>query len=199
MRLFAFAAASLALSGAPALAQSAPAPAVAPAPAAQAAGFTDAEVAAYAQVLARVIEINRSVDGQPTADQRAEMLAAVDASGLTVERYNAIAVAAEGDAELKARVAVAMAAPSAPGSVGASVTETEVEKFARAAVRVQAILAEVDGQPTTEQQTAMAEAVQESGLGVTRFNAIADARTTDEALRARIELAIVRVGDDAGA
>src|SRR5690606_41700526 len=92
----------------------------APADAAPAdAGPTDAELAQFAAAMQTVQSVAATVqNGTPTEDQQAQMAAAVQNSGLAVERFNAISAAVSADPVLQARAAVAGAAPSAPGSVG---------------------------------------------------------------------------------
>ena len=97
---------------------------------------------------------------------------------------------------LQARIAAASAPASAAGSVGASVTEDELNKFAAANQRLGAIAQSLNGaQPTPEQATEMQTIVAESGLEVERFNAIGQASAQDESLRARIALAQARAGE----
>lgn len=179
---------------APAPAQeAAPAAAAAPAQAATG-GFTDAELTSYATALPRVRAVSQALNGaQPNAEQTAELQAAVAATGLATDRFNAIAQAAASDPVLQARIAVASAPASAAGSVGASVTEDELSKFAAANQRLGAIAQSLNGaQPSPEQATEMQTIVAESGLEVERFNAIGQASAQDESLRARVALAQAR-------
>ncbi|QYF86142.1 DUF4168 domain-containing protein [Brevundimonas sp. PAMC22021] len=179
---------------APAPAQEAT-PAAAAAPAQAATGeFTDAELKSYGAALPRVRAVSQALNGgQPTPEQTAELQAAVAATGLATERFNAIAQAAANDPVLQARIAVAAAPASAAGSVGASVTEDELSKFAAANQRLGAIAQSLNGaQPSPEQATEMQGIVAASGLEVERFNAIGQAVSQDEGLRARIALAQAR-------
>lgn len=174
------------------------APVTAAAPATTSAGdFTDAELKSYGVALPRVRAVSEALNGgQPNAEQTAELQAAVAATGLETERFNAIAQAAAGDPVLQARIAVTAAPASAAGSVGASVTEDELNKFAAANQRLGAIAQSLNGaQPTPEQATEMQTIVAESGLEVERFNAIGQASAQDESLRARVALAQARSGE----
>ena len=186
--------AALFLTAAPAMAQDAPpAPAAAPAAAGEP---TDAELAQFAAAMKTVQSVAAAVqNGAPTEDQQAQMSAAVQNSGLAIERFNAISTAVSADPVLQARAAVAGAAPSAPGSVGASVTDAEAGQFAAAMAEISGIASALNGAPPNEeQQTQMAAAIQNSGLDIERFNAISGATAADEHLRARIGLAQARRG-----
>lgn len=93
-------------------------------------------------------------------------------------------------------VALAAAGQSvaAPASMAAAVTQqasasisdADLRAFAAAMSEVQTVAAQVEGTPTAEQQAAMAASVQNSGLDIESFNAIATAVSQDPALRARI-------------
>lgn len=186
--------AALFLTAAPAMAQDAPpAPAAAPAAAGEP---TDAELAQFAAAMKTVQSVAAAVqNGAPTEDQQAQMSAAVQNSGLAIERFNAISTAVSADPVLQARAAVAGAAPSAPGSVGASVTDAEAGQFAAAMSEISGIARALGGaQPNEEQQAQMAAAIENSGLDIERFNAISGATAEDEHLRARIGLAQARRG-----
>lgn len=187
--------AALFLTAAPAGAQdAAPAPAAAPAAAGEP---TDAELTQFAAAMKTVQSVAATVqNGTPTEDQQAQMAAAVQNSGLAVERFNAISAAVSADPVLQARAAVAGAAPSAPGSVGAGVTDAEAGQFAVAMAEISGIASALNGaQPNAEQQAQMAAAIQNSGLDIERFNAISGATAQDERLRARIALAQARQGE----
>lgn len=132
--------------------------------------------------------------GTPTAAQQTEMAAAVEASGLGIEQFNAISTSVSSDAILQARLAVLSARAPAAGSVAASVTDAEVDQFSATMVRMRSIAPAAGTTPTAEQQTEMASTVQASGLDVERFNAIAMAVSEDEKLRARVRLADARRG-----
>ena len=188
--------AALFLTAAPALAQDAaePAPAAAPAAAGEP---TDRELTQFAAAMKTVQSVAATVqNGTPTEDQQAQMAAAVQNSGLAVERFNAISAAVSADPVLQARAAVAGATPSAPGSVGAGVTDAEAGQFAAAMGEISGIARALNGaQPNAEQQAQMAAAIQNSGLEVERFNAISAATAQDEHLQARIALAQTRQGE----
>ncbi len=187
--------AALFLTAAPALAQDAsPAPAAAVAAAGEP---TDAELTQFAAAMKTVQSVAATVqNGTPTEDQQAQMAAAVQNSGLAVERFNAISAAVSADPVLQARAAVAGATPSAPGSVGAGVTDAEAGQFAAAMGEISGIARALNGaQPNAEQQAQMAAAIQNSGLEVERFNAISAATAQDEHLQARIALAQARQGE----
>ena len=186
--------AALFLTAAPALAQDA-----SPAPAAAAAAGepTDAELTQFAAAMKTVQSVAATVqNGTPTEDQQAQMAGAVQNSGLAVERFNAISAAVSADPMLQARAAVAGATPSAPGSVGAGVTDVEAGQFAAAMGEISGIARALNGaQPNAEQQAQMAAAIQNSGLEIERFNAISAATAQDEHLQARIALAQARQGE----
>jgi len=188
--------AALFLTAAPALAQDAAEPAPAAAPAA-AGDPTDAELAQFAAAMKTVQSVAASVqNGTPTEEQQAQMAGAVQNSGLAVERFNAISAAVSADPVLQARAAVAGAVPSAPGSVGAGVTDAEADQFAVAMAEISGIARALNGaQPNEEQQAQMAAAIQNSGLDIERFNAISAATAQDEHLQARIALAQARQGE----
>ncbi|PQZ74667.1 MULTISPECIES: DUF4168 domain-containing protein [unclassified Brevundimonas] len=187
---------ALFMTAAPALAQDAatPPPAAAPAPAGDP---TDAELAQFAAAMTTVQGVAASVqNGAPTAEQQAEMAAAVQNSGLAVERFNAISAAVSGDPVLQARAAVAGTTPSAPGSVGASVTDAEAGQFAAAMGEISGLARALNGaQPSAEQQAQMASAITDAGLDIERFNAISAATGQDAHLQARIALAQARLAE----
>ncbi len=178
-----------AVSGA-ALAQEAPA---APAATAPAGDVTDAQLTAFNAAMQKVKTVSAAVQGgTPTAEQQAEMAAAVEASGLGVEQFNAISGKVSSDAVLRARLAV-LDAPASSG-VAANVTDQEVGQFASAMVKLRELAPAGGATPTPEQQTAMAAAVEESGLSRERFNEVATAVSADARLRARVQLADARRG-----
>ena len=187
---------ALFMTAVPALAQDAatPPPAAAPAPAGDP---TDAELTQFAAAMKTVQNVAAAVqNGAPTEAQQAEMAAAVQNSGLAVERFNAISTAVSGDSVLQARVAVAGTAPSAPGSIGAGVTDAEAGQFAAAMGEISGLARALNGaQPSAEQQAQMAAAIQGSGLDIERFNAISAATGQDAHLQARIALAQARLAE----
>jgi hypothetical protein len=158
--------------------------------------YTDAEIEGFVAAMARITPIARSLNGAaPSADQQAEMAAAISDSGLTIERFNGIGTAAASDAVLGARILVAQAPKPAAGSVAASVTDAEVEQYAAAMARLTPIARALNGAaPTPEQQAEMAGIVAGSGLALERFNAISGANAQDAWLRARVSLANARAG-----
>lgn len=74
-----------------------------------AAGVTDAELDMFAPAYARVREIAMAAGGAPSTEQQAEMVALIQGSGLSVERFNEISTALSADQKLQARVALAEA------------------------------------------------------------------------------------------
>lgn len=164
-----------------------------PAIVAQDPAFTDAELKQFGMAMDQLTAITQQVQGTPTDEQQAQMAAAVQNSGLTIERFNEISNAVSADPVLQARVAVAMAPASPAGSIAAEVSDEELAGFSAAMVELREISAGIEGgTPTPEQQTAMAEAVANSGLTIERFNAISNAVPSDDALRARVRLADAR-------
>ena len=156
------------------------------------AAVTDAQLESFAAAMEKVRQISAEVQGgTPTDEQQAAMAAAIEGAGLDIAVFNAISSQVSSDPVMRARVALATAADPAPGSVAAGVSEDEVTKFSAAMVQIRSV-ASGGGTPTPEQQTAMAQAVEASGLGVERFNAISSAVSSDEHLRARVQLADAR-------
>ncbi|QTC90530.1 DUF4168 domain-containing protein [Brevundimonas goettingensis] len=165
----------------------------APVAAAPAGDVTDAQLTAFNTAMQKVKTVTAAVQGgTPTAEQQAEMAAAVEASGLGVEQFNAISGKVSSDAVLRARLAV-LDAPASSG-VAAAVTDEEVSQFASAMVKLRELAPAGGATPTPEQQTAMAAAVEESGLSRERFNEVATAVSADARLRARVQLADARRG-----
>jgi len=151
--------------------------------------ISDADLRAFAAAMSEVQTVAAAVEGTPTAEQQATMAAAVQNSGLAIERFNSIATAVSQDPALRARIAVVTAPAPAPGSVAAGVSDQELSQFAAAMDVVQAVAAQVEGgAASAEQQAEMAAAVQNSGLDIERFNAISTAVSQDESLQARIAL-----------
>ena len=73
----------------------------------------------------------------------------------------------------------------------ASVTEAEVDSFAKATVKLQAIQADATIAADLK-QAAMQAAVTEAGLDPAKYNAIGKAVQADPALRARVQTAMAR-------
>jgi hypothetical protein len=179
----------------PVAAQSADAaPAPAPAPAVQAEAVSDAELTSFAAAMEAVRPIAETLNGAaPNAEQQAEMAAAIESSGLALDRFNTISAAVSGDAVMRARLAVIGTEPSPAGSVAAGVTDAEAEQFVVAMAAVQPIAAALNGAaPNADQQAEMAAAIAGSGLALERFNAISGAVSQDAHLRARMALADAR-------
>ncbi|MBA4001216.1 DUF4168 domain-containing protein [Brevundimonas sp.] len=75
-----------------------------------AAGVTDAEAAQFARAMGGIAPIAQSLNGAaPSAEQQAEMAAAIEGSGLTLDRFNQISGAIGQDQHLQARVGLAAA------------------------------------------------------------------------------------------
>ena len=186
MRIAALAAASLlALAGA-AQAQEATDAAPAAAAAATPDSVTDDELLKFTAAMTKMRVVAAAVGtGTPTPEQQTQMAAAVTESGLEIARFNAIAQIS-GDPVVRARINVASAPASPEGSVGASMSDEDVARYARAATAARA--ATQSGSPA-EQQAAMAAALQAEGLTIERFNAISAATSSDSRLRARVALA----------
>ena len=85
------------------------------------------------------------------------------------------------------------ATPAAPAaSIGAAnVTEAEVDSFAKATVKLQAIQADATIAADLK-QAAMQAAVTEAGLDPAKYNAIGKAVQADPALRTRVQTAMAR-------
>lgn len=161
---------------------------------AQATEYSDAQLQAFSTAMTAVRAAAPTDGSAPNAEQQAAMATAVSSSGMDITAFNALATAVSTDEVLQARLAV-LATPESPaGSVAASVTDAEVAQFAAAMVQVRAAAPTDGSAPTTEQQAAMASAVSASGLALDRFNAIAQAVSSDERLRARLELADAKAG-----
>jgi hypothetical protein len=185
---------ALALSAAPALAQDAATPAdPAGASASATAEITDAELTAYAAALAKVTPLAQALNGAtPSAEQQAEMAAAITGEGLTLERFNAISQAASSNDLVRARVELAQTPASATAT---SITDAEVEGFARAMSVLRPIAEGLNGAaPSPEQQAQMEAAITDAGLTRDRFNEISQVVGGDAHLRARLVVADARAG-----
>ena len=108
---------------APATTEAAPAPAPAAAAPAQG-GFTDEDLKAFGSAMAEIQKINAeygpklaSADAAAKADVQKEMIgkmgAAVQASGLSPDKYNAMSAAVQKDAALRQRLTDVLNAPPA--------------------------------------------------------------------------------------
>jgi hypothetical protein len=82
---------------------------------------------------------------------------------------------------------VAAAVPIA----AADVTEAEIDSFAKATVKLQAIQADATI-AADQKQSAMAAAVTAAGLDPAKYNAIGKAAQADPALRAKVQTAMAR-------
>lgn len=171
---------------------------VSPAPAAvrtvvEADAISDAELRSFAAAMEAVRPIAEAAGSAPTAEQQAQMAAAIAESGLALERFNAISTAVSTDPVVRARVELAATAPSPAGSAAAAVTDAEVEQFGVAMAAVQPIAEALNGAaPNADQQAQMASAIEASGLTLERFNAISGAVSRDARLRARLAVADAR-------
>lgn len=179
------------LAAAPALAASlSPAPALI---AADSDSISDDELRSFAAAMEAVQPIAEAAGSAPTAEQQAQMAAAIEASGLALERFNAISTAVSTDPVVRARAELAATDPSPAGSAAASVTDAEVDQFGVAMAAVQPIAEALNGAaPNAEQQAQMAAAIEASGLPLERFNAISGAVSQDAHLRARLAVADAR-------
>lgn len=155
---------------------------------------TDAELRSFVTAMQAIEPIAAAVTGgAPTAEQQVQMAAAIEASGLALDRFNAISTAVSNDPVLRARANLATTEPSPAGSAAAAVTDAEVDQFVVAMAAVQPIAESLNGAaPSAEQQAQMAAAIQASGLALDRFNAISGAVSQDARLRARLALADAR-------
>ena len=155
----------------------------------QAVEYSDTQLQAFAAAMTDVRAAAPTDGSAPNTEQQAAMAAAIDASGMDIDSFNALAAAVSADPVLRARLAVLDTPESPAGSVAAGVTDAEVAQFGSAMVKVRAAAPTDGSAPNEEQQAAMAAAVSESGLELDRVNAIAQAVSADERLRARLALA----------
>ena len=86
------------------------------------------------------------------------------------------------------------AAPLTTATRATEYSDAQLQAFGTAMTAVRAASPTNGSAPNAEQQAAMAAAVSASGLALDRFNAIAGAVSTDERLRARLELADAKGG-----
>lgn len=156
--------------------------------------ITDEELRSFATAMEAVEPIAAAVTGgAPTPEQQVQMAAAVEASGLPLERFNVISAAVSTDPVVRARLNLAITEPSPASSAAAAVTEAEVDQFVVAMAAVQPIAASLNGAaPSAEQQAEMATAIENAGLALDRFNAISGAVSQDAHLRARMAVADAR-------
>lgn len=171
-----------------------------PAPAAlveaDADSISDDELRRFATAMEAIQPIAAAVQGgAPSAGQQAQMAAAIEASGLALDRFNAISTAVSSDAVTRARVELAASPPSPAGSAAAAVTDAEADQFVAAMAGVRPIAEALNGAaPGAEQQAEMAAAITASGLDLERFNAISAAVSQDDHLRARMAVAEAKRG-----
>lgn len=152
--------------------------------------ISDAELRSFVAAMEAVRPIAEAAGSTPTADQQVEMAAAIETSGLALDRFNAISVAVSSDPLVRARAELAAIPPSPAGSTAAGVTDAEVEQFAVAMAAVRPIAEALNGAaPDADQQARMATAIESSGLDLQRFNAISGAVSQDAHLRARLTVA----------
>ena len=117
----------------------------------------------------------------------AALLTAAGAQAQTTTQAPAQAPTQTPPAAPAAAPAQTMPAPAA--TTGSDFTDDELMKYDAAITRVRAVSDNLNGaEPTPEQQTEMAAAVQESGLEVVRFNAISSAAAETPVINARINL-----------
>ncbi len=104
---------------APLLAQEAAAPAAPAAPSANASSFSDSDIKQFAAAAVAVTKI-QSDSTIADAEKQPKMLAALQASGIPPEKFNAIGQAAAADPALQQRIQAAApaqpASPAAPAS-----------------------------------------------------------------------------------
>jgi len=81
------------------------------------------------------------------------------------------------------------ASTAAPSSI--QVSDTEIDQFAQATVKVQKIDADTTLDANAK-QTQMAAAVKSTGLDPARYNEIAKAIPTDDALRSKVQMAMAK-------
>jgi hypothetical protein len=157
--------------------------------------ISDAELRSFASAMEAVQPIAEAAGSAPTAEQQAQMAAAITTSGLALERFNAISTAVSTDPVVRARVELAATDPSPAGSAASAVTDAEVEQFGVAMAAVRPIAEALNGAaPDAGQQAQMATAIGTSGLTLERFNAISGAVSQDAHLRARLAVADARRG-----
>lgn len=156
--------------------------------------ISDAELTRFADAMEAVRPIAEAAGSAPSAEQQAQMAAAIEAAGLSLERFNAISTTVSSDAVVRARAALAGTEASPAGSAAAGVTDAEVEAFSTAMAAVRPIAEAAGSSPTAEQQAQMAAAISGAGLELERFNAISSAVSADAHLRARLAVADARRG-----
>lgn len=160
---------------------------------AEADAISDAELSSFVAAMEAVRPIAAAAGSSPTAEQQVEMASAIEASGLALDRFNAISVAVSSDPVVRARAELAAIPASPAGSVAASVTDVEVDQYVVALAGVRPIAESLNGAaPDAEQQGRMAAAIEASGLDLQRFNVISGAVSGDAHLRGRLAVSGAR-------
>jgi len=85
----------------------------------------------------------------------------------------------------------APAVPAAPALTAADVSDTEIDSFAKATIKLRAIQADATISADLK-PAAMRAAVTEAGLEPAKYNAISKAAQADPALRAKLQTAMTR-------
>ena len=112
-------------------------------------------------------------------------------AGLVLASASAYAQSAEAPAEADAAEAPATeaAAPADAAADAAQVSDADIDSFAKATVKLQAI--QDDAAIAADQkQTAMAAAVADVGLDPAKYNSIGKAAAADATLRAKVQTAM---------
>lgn len=112
-------------------------------------------------------------------------------AGLVLASTSAYAQSAEAPAEADAAEAPAAeaAAPADATADAAQVSDADIDSFAKATVKLQAIQQDT-AIAADQKQTAMAAAVAEAGLDPAKYNAIGKAAAADATLRAKVQTAM---------
>ena len=112
-------------------------------------------------------------------------------AGLVLASTSAYAQSAEAPAETDAAEAPAAeaAAPADATADASQVSDADIDSFAKATVKLQAIQQDT-AIAADQKQTAMAAAVAEAGLDPAKYNAIGKAAAADATLRAKVQTAM---------
>jgi hypothetical protein len=131
-------------------------------------------------------------DGAVPGDQGAAAAAAIPATPAepAIPATPADATQAPAERAVPAEPATP-ATPAAPAIVASDVSEAEIDSFAQATVKLQAIQADATI-AADQKQAAMQAAVTEAGLDPVKYNAIGKAAQADPALRAKVQTAMSR-------
>lgn len=175
---------------APAASAPAAAEPAAPAPAADAqAGFSPEEITAYAKAAMRISDIQK--DAALNEEQRQkEMSAAVNNSGLAVDRFNAISQASQSDPAVKKRISTAITDLRMQNQP--PFTDEDIANYAHAALKVNEIQTATTMTPQ-QKQAQITAVIQQSGLDVIRFNALSKESQADPELQKRVQDALIKV------